>query len=58
MDAKELTQEELRSLLEGEVRTVTGMSLDEFTAALEQGRLDPETPRIAGLAILVGARTG
>jgi hypothetical protein len=58
MDAKELSRADLHLVLDTEIRETTGMSLAEFTAAIESGRLDPESPRVAGLAILVGARAG
>jgi hypothetical protein len=54
---KELSGDDLRALLDAEIQESVGMSLSEFTAALEEGRLDPESPGVAGLAILVGART-
>lgn len=56
-EARELNEDELRALLDSEIRETAGMSLPEFTAALEQGTVDPESPRLAGLAILLGART-
>jgi hypothetical protein len=55
-EARELNQEEFRELLEGRVRESLNMSLSEFMAALKDGRLDPESPRVASLAILLGAR--
>jgi hypothetical protein len=55
-DAKELSREDMRDLLDAEIRNTTGMTLPQFTAALKDGTIDPESPRIAGLAILVGAR--
>jgi hypothetical protein len=56
-EAKELSQKEFRRLLEKRVQESFDMSLTDFTAALSDGRLDPESPRVAGLAILLGART-
>jgi hypothetical protein len=56
--ARELNEAQLRALLDTEIREATGMSLLEFTAALEEGRVDPESPRVAGLSILLGARAG
>lgn len=53
---RELDEDELRALLDTEIREIVGMSLPEFTVALEQGKVDPESPRLAGLAILLGAR--
>lgn len=56
-ESKELTPEEFRALLEERTRYYFGMSLDEFTAALDEGRLDDE-PAAMDLAILIGARSG
>jgi hypothetical protein len=58
IEPKELSGDDLRALLDVEIRQAFGMSLTEFTAALERGDLDPESPRVAGLAVLVGARAG
>lgn len=55
-EPRELDQDEFRQFLEDRVRASLGISLTEFIAALDEGRLDPESPRVAGLAILVGAR--
>ena len=57
VEARELSQEEFRSFLERRVRESLNMSLSDFMTALEEGRLDPESPRVAGLAILLGAGT-
>ncbi len=57
MDAKELSRADLIVLLDETVRASLGMSLADFREGLEAGRIDPESPRVAGLAILVGART-
>lgn len=51
---KELNQREFERLLEERAQRTLGMSLPEFKAALREGRLDPESSRVAGLAILVG----
>jgi hypothetical protein len=56
-EPRELSREEFIELLEERVQAALDMTLDQFIAALEEGRLDPEAPRVAGLAILVGART-
>jgi hypothetical protein len=50
-----LTREEFTALLESRVEDAFGMSLDEFEVALEEGRLDPDAPHVASLAILIGA---
>jgi hypothetical protein len=55
-EPRELSHEEFVELLEQRVRGSLNMTLAEFITALEEGRLDPESPRVAGLAILVGAR--
>lgn len=57
MDAKELSAAKMRRLVESDIRRVTGMSLTEFKTALADGKIDPEEPKLAGLAMLVGART-
>jgi hypothetical protein len=56
-EPRELSREEFRALLEERVIAALGMTLDEFIEALDDGSLDPESPQVAGLAILVGART-
>ena len=56
-EPRELSREEFAELLEERVQASLNMSLADFVAALEEGRLDPESPRVADLAILVGART-
>ena len=53
----ELDGNDFRQLLEERVQASLGMSVGEAVLALREHRLDPESPRIAGLAILVGART-
>jgi hypothetical protein len=53
---KELSEEEFRRVLDERVSRTLHMNLDEFAAALREGRLDPEEPRVAGLAILVNER--
>jgi hypothetical protein len=55
-EPRELERDEFRRLLELRVQGSLGMSLSEFIRALREGRLDPESPKVAGLAILVGAR--
>jgi hypothetical protein len=55
-EPRELDQDEFRQLLEGRIQASLGMSLGEFIVALRERRLDPESPRVAALAILVGAR--
>lgn len=54
---KELSEEDFRLVLDGRVRRTLDMSLEDFTAALKDGRLDPESPKVAGLAVLVDSRT-
>jgi hypothetical protein len=56
-EPKELSREEFAVLLEERVYESLNMSVSDFIARLEDGRLDPESPRVASLAILVGART-
>jgi len=51
----ELSREDFTDLLEGRVQAALDMSLSSFVAALRDGQLDPESPRVAELAILVGA---
>jgi hypothetical protein len=55
-EPRELDNEDFRALLDERVRRAVGMSLQEFIEALQAGKLDPESPQVAGLAILVGAR--
>lgn len=55
IETTELTSEEFAELVEARVLAAFGMSLDEFEAALEEGRLDPDAPHVASLAILIGA---
>jgi hypothetical protein len=55
-EARELTRDELREVLEERVRQEFDMTLAEFVTALDKGRLDADAPHVAGLAILVGAR--
>ena len=54
-EPQELDSEDFRALVEKRVQRALGMSLDEFMKALAEGTLDPESPQVAGLAILVGA---
>jgi hypothetical protein len=54
-EPRELSQEDFIALLEERVQASLGMSLEEFVAALREGELDPESPQVAGLALLVGA---
>ena len=53
---KELSDEEFRNVLNERAKRTLNMNLDEFTVALREGRLDPEAPKVAGLAILVNER--
>ena len=52
----ELTEDAFRAFIEKRVEESVGLPLDEFREQLADGRLDPESPRVAELAILVGAR--
>ena len=54
-ETTELTGEQFAALVEERVQAAFDMSLDEFEAALTDGRLDPDAPHVASLAILVGA---
>jgi hypothetical protein len=54
-NARELGEDEFLQLLEERVVTSLNMSLTDFITALDAGKLDPESPRVADLAILVGA---
>jgi len=58
VEPRELTRDEFAAFLDERVSASLDMSLADFVAALEDGRLDPESPEIASLAILVGARAG
>jgi hypothetical protein len=58
MPRQEPTRAELQTLLDAEIRETKGGSLAEFREAIESGRLDSQSPRVAGLATLVGARAG
>ena len=55
-EPRELDREDFAAFLDERVRASLGMSLAEFVAALRSGELDPESPRVASLAILVDAR--
>jgi hypothetical protein len=57
-EPRELSQEDFIALLEERVQACLGITLAEFVAQLNAGELDPEAPRVAELAILVGAPTG
>jgi hypothetical protein len=52
-----LSQEDFMVLLEERVAASLHMSVADFIARLDAGELDPEAPRVADLAILVGERT-
>ena len=54
----ELSQDDFLQFLEERIQEAFGMSLEEFVAGLQDGSLDPESPRVAVLAVLVGARAG
>ncbi len=54
-EPEELSQEDFTALLEERIRASLGMSLAEFVTALRNEELDPESPRVAELALLVGA---
>ena len=53
----ELDRDEFWTFLDARVRATLDMSLPDFIEGLRLGELDPEEPQVAGLAILVGART-
>ena len=55
-EPRELSRDDFRAFLDERIRESLDMSLGEFIEALNAGHLDPETPEVAGLAILVGAR--
>lgn len=42
-------------MLEERVQACLGITLEEFVEQLNRGTLDPESPRVAEIAILVGA---
>jgi hypothetical protein len=48
-----MTQDDFEALLEERAQASFGMSLSEFVAALRAGKLDPESPRVAELALLL-----
>lgn len=52
----ELSEAEFRKLLDRQVQESFNMSLVEFRKQVADGRLDPEAPKVARLAMLVGAR--
>ena len=54
----ELSEEDFLRFLAERVHEAFGMSLEEFVAALEEGRLDEESFEVSDLAALVSARTG
>jgi hypothetical protein len=57
-EPRELDREQFRAFLDERVRASLDMTLADFIQALESGKLDPEeSPQVASLAILVGART-
>lgn len=55
-EPRELDRDEFRVFLDERVQMTLDMTLSEFINALDEGRLDPESPQVASLAILVGAR--
>jgi hypothetical protein len=55
-EPRELDREDFLAFLEEHVQASLGISLAEFTERLQDGSLDPESPQVAGLAILIGAR--
>jgi hypothetical protein len=55
-EPRELSRDDFRSFLDERVRESLGISLDQFLALLRAGKIDPEDPQVAPLAILVGAR--
>lgn len=56
-EPRELDRDDFRAFLDARIQATLGMTVGEFIVALESGKLDPESPRVASLAILVGART-
>lgn len=54
-EPRELSEREFDALLEERIQASLKMSLAEFILALKNGQLDPDSSRVAGLAILVGA---
>lgn len=55
-EPRELSNAEMEKVLDERTQRTLGMSLSEFRIALKEGELDPESSRVAGLAILVGER--
>jgi hypothetical protein len=55
-DPQELNGDEFREALERRVEETLSMTLDELVEALRAGTIDPESPAVAGLAILVAPR--
>lgn len=55
VEDRELTEEEAREYLDGEVRRYLGIGLDEFYSLANKGRL-PEHPAVAHLILLTGAK--
>jgi len=53
-DPTELTAEQFRRFLEEETQHYFSMSVDQFTAAAERGKL-PDHPVVAHLVLLTGA---
>ena len=49
----ELSPAEGRALVEREAQAVLGLSVDEFRRAWEAGELDPETPGVLDVALLL-----
>jgi hypothetical protein len=57
-EPRELDRDAFRAFLDDRVQSTLHMTLPDFIAALRDGELDPEeSPEVASLAILVGART-
>ncbi len=52
-DVIELTQEEGRELVDSEARRLLGMSLEEFEAAYDAGKLDIEEPGVLTVWMLL-----
>jgi hypothetical protein len=53
---RDLSEEQFRAVLEERVQRAFHMSAREFSLALKERRIDPESSKAAGLAILLSAQ--
>jgi hypothetical protein len=56
-EPKEVTHEDFLRVLEERTLKAFGLTLEQFADRLHKGELDPESPRVAALAMFLRART-